>query len=120
MPKTIQIDDDGHARVEQVAQYFRMTQGGAASLLIRAATDERIRELAAEAAAGFKTPPAKPEAPAAAAARPEAPAAPAKVPGPGRSQAPAATAAKSPTSAAPATAADGGRHPRAGSPSRPS
>ena len=57
MPKTVQIDADGHARVSHVAEHFGFTQERAASLLVRAATDKRIRQLAAETAERFKTPP---------------------------------------------------------------
>ena len=62
MAKTTQIDDAGHARIEQVARHFRMTQSGAASLLVRAATDDRIRELATEVAGQFRTSPEAAEA----------------------------------------------------------
>ena len=55
MPKrTVQIDEPGHKRVEEVAAHFRMSQLGATSLLVRAATDERVRELATEIAADFR------------------------------------------------------------------
>ena len=47
---TIQIDALGRDRVEAVANHFSMTQSGAASLLVRAATDERIAELVIETA----------------------------------------------------------------------
>ena len=47
----IQIDEPGRDRVEAVANHFSMTQSGAASLLVRAATDERIAELVRETAA---------------------------------------------------------------------
>ena len=52
--RTVQIDEVGHQRVEEVAEHFRMSQMGATSLLVRAATDERVRELATEIAAGFR------------------------------------------------------------------
>ena len=48
---TIQIDALGRDRVEALAAHFNMTQAGAASLLVRAATDERIAELVRETAA---------------------------------------------------------------------
>lgn len=47
---TIQIDEEGRDRVEEVAAHFSLTQAGAASLLVRAATDARIAELVIETA----------------------------------------------------------------------
>ena len=47
---TIQIDEQGRDRVEAVAAHFSLTQSGAASLLVRAATDEKIAELVIETA----------------------------------------------------------------------
>ena len=48
--RSVQIDELGHARVEAVARQVGLTQEAAASLLVRAATDVRVRELLAEAA----------------------------------------------------------------------
>ena len=47
MPKTksVQIDEAGYNRVQELAEQLSLTQAGAASLLVRAATPDRIREL---------------------------------------------------------------------------
>jgi len=47
---SVQIDQAGRKRVEEVAAHFGMTQAGAASLLVRAATDDRVRQLVTELA----------------------------------------------------------------------
>ena len=40
---TVQIDEAGHQRIEQLAAYYGLTQAGAASLVVGAAADEHIR-----------------------------------------------------------------------------
>ena len=52
MPKTkwsVQIDEVGYNLVQELAVQLSLTQAGAASLLVRAATPDRIRELVTEA-----------------------------------------------------------------------
>ena len=52
MPKTtwsVQIDEAGYDQVQKLAVQLSLTQAGAASLLVRAATPDRIRELVTEA-----------------------------------------------------------------------
>ena len=40
--RSVQIDDAGHQRVEMVARQMGFTQEAAASLLVRAATDDLV------------------------------------------------------------------------------
>ena len=49
MPRrTVQIDEAGHQRVEETAREMGFTQETAASILVQAATTDRIRELVTE------------------------------------------------------------------------
>ena len=54
MPKrsvrSVQIDEAGHRRVEELAKLVGLTQEAAASVLVKAARDEHVRELLTEAA----------------------------------------------------------------------
>ena len=47
--KSVQIDSAGYNRVQELAEQLGLTQAGSASLLVRAATPDRIRELVTEA-----------------------------------------------------------------------
>ena len=40
---SIQIDEGGHQRIERVAEHYMLTQAGAASVVVRAATDKMIK-----------------------------------------------------------------------------
>ena len=53
--RSVQIDEVGHRRVEEVARQVGLTQEAAASVLVRAATNERVQELIAEAASRLRS-----------------------------------------------------------------
>ena len=58
--KSVQIDSAGYNLVQELAEQLGLTQAGSASLLVRAATPDRIRELVTEALGRLGTTAPKP------------------------------------------------------------